>query len=270
MTIVFLHVPKTAGTSLANMLAAHFAPERIYLPEPYGELSSRSADELAAFDFIYGHFDWSQLEAIPGPKKIVSLLREPVSRALSLYWYWRSYTWSEAEKLGSRGIAYAKRLSADEFFAGAPPDVSGNYENVAARQLVGSQYWDPRGNGFTIPNRDVIRICRGHIDEMTFCGTTEDFDASAAAVLKRLGLPFTASRRENVLSVMMHQPAFEPVQPTAPSPELVARLGQLAAIDAELHRYVRRGWPMRRAVLGERIRKMAGRARQRPSSRPSA
>ena len=253
MTVVFLHVPKTAGSSLTGMLTANFAPERIYRPQPHGELKSRAAHELADFDLICGHFDWSEFEAIPGPTQIVSVLREPVQRSLSLYWYWRAHTWAYGvEELGSRGVQYAKSLSPEDFFTTAPPDVRGNFENTVARQLAGAGYWK-LDTGFTIPDREVARICRGHIDQMRFCGVTEHFDATAAAILRRLGLPATASRRENTLTQQMQVPGYETVAPTPPSADLVARLRQLTAIDSHLYHYVRRRWPMRRAVLSHSI-----------------
>ena len=254
--MVFLHVQKTAGSSLAGMLAANFAPERVYLPEPHGELKGRSPQALADFDFVYGHFEWSELVAIPGPKRIVSLMREPVQRALSLYWYWRAHTWAYGvEALGSRGVEFAKTLSPEAFFETAPPDVLGNFDNAVARQLAGADCWK-LDRGFTLPDREVASLCRRHIDEMVFCGVTEHFDASAAAILRRLALPAAASRRENTLVRQMRLPGYEPVTPTPPSPALVSRLRALTAIDSHLYRYVRRRWPMRRAVLSHAVRNL--------------
>jgi hypothetical protein len=254
VTVVFLHVPKTAGSSLANMLAANFAPERVYRPKLHGELKVQAAHELAEFDFIGGHFDWSELAAIPGPIQIVSLLREPVQRALSLYRYFRAHTWAfGVEELGSRGVEFAKSLNMDEFFATAPPDVLGGFENAVARQLAGAGCWK-LDRGFTIPDREVARICRRHIDQMSFCGVTEHFDATTAAILRSLALPATASLRENTLTELMQAPGFEAVAPTPPSADLMARLRRLTAIDSHLYHYVRRRWPMRRAALSHAIR----------------
>jgi len=253
LTVVFLHVPKSGGTSLANMLASHFAPERVYHPEPR-ELGSRSAAELSGYDLIYGHCAWSELGQVAQPARIVSLLREPVGRALSLYWYWRAHTWEYGvEELGSRGVQFAKTLDPETFFAEAPPDVLGTVENAAARQLVGAEYW--RMNvGFNIPDREVIRICRSRIDAMTFCGLTEAFDASATAIFRRLGLTATASRKDNTLTGQALAPGFEAVRRTSPSQALLARLGDLTALDAELHRYVRRRWRMRWAEAAHMLR----------------
>lgn len=266
MTVVFLHVPKTAGTSLAGMLAANFAPERVCRAEPHGELKGRTAHELGEFDFIYGHFDWSDLEAIPGPKQIVSVLRDPIQRSLSLYWYWRAHTWAYGvEELGSRGVQYAKSLSPEDFFTTAPPDVRGNFENTVARQLAGAGYWK-LDTGFTIPDREVVDICRRHINQMSFCGVTEHFDATTAAILRRLQLPATASRRENTLMQQVQIPGFETVTPTPPSAELTASLLRLTAIDSDLYHYVRRRWPMRRAVLSHAIRSLGRGVRHAPEA----
>jgi Sulfotransferase family len=256
VTVVFLHVPKTAGSSLASMLAANFAPERVYTPKLHGELKVRAAHDLADFDFISGHFDWSELAAIPGPMQIVSLMREPVQRALSLYWYLRAHTWAYGvEEIGARGVEFAKSLNMGEFFATAPPDVLGGFDNAVARQLAGAECWK-LDRGFTIPDREVARICRRHIDQMRFCGVTEHFDATAAAILRSLELPATASRRENTLAELMGVPGFETVPLTPPSADLMARLRRLTAIDSHLYHYVRRRWPMRHAVLSHAMRRL--------------
>ncbi|HEV7158498.1 MAG TPA: hypothetical protein VGN38_09105 [Caulobacteraceae bacterium] len=253
MSVVFLHLPKSAGSSLANMLAAHFAPEAIYRPEPR-ELGGRSREELAGYGLIHGHCQWSELAAIPRPVRIVSLMREPLARALSLYWYWRAHTWAYGvEEISSRGVQFAKTLSMEAFFGEAPPDVMGNFENAVARQLVGAEYL-AMNTGFTIPDQEVIRICRAHLDAMVFCGLTERFAASAAAILGRLGLPASATRADNTLAGQMLAPGFETVRPTPPSPALLARLRDLNAIDAALYRHVRDGWRMRLASAAQAMR----------------
>ena len=267
MTVIFLHIPKTGGASLANMLAGHFAPGGVYNPQ-VREIGDRPPGDVNGYDFIFGHLDWSELAAIASPVQIISMLREPVSRALSVYWYWRAHSWAYGvEQLGSRGVECAKTLSPEDFFHIAPPDVLGNIENTAARQLVGAEYWT-LNTGFTIPDAEVIRICRRHIDEMAFCGVTEHFEATAAAVMRTLGLPPTPSRRDNVFANLTKDPNFEAVVPTPPSPALMARIRAMTAIDAALHRYAARRWPTRWAVLSQALSGLSGAAGRLGNPRP--
>ncbi len=91
MTCVFLHVPKTAGTTIHNLLIQHFKPEEI-CPERFDNISSYTPNEISGFKLFSAHACFSHLNSIPGPKKIFSIFREPVDRLISQYQFWHSHS----------------------------------------------------------------------------------------------------------------------------------------------------------------------------------
>jgi len=84
--VVFIHVQKTGGTSLRRALSKHFPAEEI-CEERFNKLREWAPEELNRYRLFAGHFSFSSLTHIPGPKIIITLLREPRARLLSYFNY---------------------------------------------------------------------------------------------------------------------------------------------------------------------------------------
>lgn len=82
--IVFLHIPKTGGTSLAAALKRNFRPEQVVGTSDLAAVGGTDGPGL-----VHGHFlfDAEQIDRLGGTP--VTVLRHPVDRVISLYYYWR-------------------------------------------------------------------------------------------------------------------------------------------------------------------------------------
>ena len=92
--ILFLHLPKTGGISLSTALVERFPKSAVYhvvgkLGRPpalsphqgtCSEFRALPVAQRARFGCIVGHFHLAEAlhEAIPGPARYVTLLRDPV------------------------------------------------------------------------------------------------------------------------------------------------------------------------------------------------
>lgn len=95
-TTVFLHIPKTAGTSV-RILFEHNCPRRRLLrvyPEhlpnwsiTQAELASLPAAQLAGIEVVFGHFPFGIHRHLPRPGRYVTVLRDPVERVVSHYYH---------------------------------------------------------------------------------------------------------------------------------------------------------------------------------------
>ncbi len=85
--MVFIHIPKTAGLTLRAILANHFHCDEIY-PNPNEVFGPHrcSLEELAKYRLFNGHYVYSIGERLRNPH-YVTMLRDPVSRIISLYGY---------------------------------------------------------------------------------------------------------------------------------------------------------------------------------------
>jgi hypothetical protein len=112
--IAFLHIPKTAGTTLDSILAHRYSPNERYkiamrgitLMVPRFQLLPKrliSPSTLRNFKAllkdrhdlreIHGHFDMSLCKFLPSNAELITVLRDPVERAISHYYHYRSHRW---------------------------------------------------------------------------------------------------------------------------------------------------------------------------------
>jgi hypothetical protein len=107
--LAFMHIPKTSGTALMSALAASLNPSAVVMGFDhclFGSFSSfstfsvseqrriyRSSNDLpTGKELIMGHFAFSTLrEAYPNAQ-IFTVLRDPISRVLSHWLFWRQHT----------------------------------------------------------------------------------------------------------------------------------------------------------------------------------
>lgn len=129
--LVFLHLPKTAGTSLRAALARHFRPEEVFRPEGLADWGEALADP-GRYRFWAGHMPFSLVALIPPPVFVVTLLRDPVERILSLYTFWRRHADPARPHL-----RVAMECDLEGFLASAEPAVRNGTDNHVARLLHG-------------------------------------------------------------------------------------------------------------------------------------
>ncbi len=84
--LVFLHVPKTAGTSFTAVLDARFREEEICPAYYWKELFAIPRERLQAYRLVRGHFEYAVTELLRDVR-IITMLRDPVARTVSHYRY---------------------------------------------------------------------------------------------------------------------------------------------------------------------------------------
>ena len=111
--VAFVHIPKTAGTTLNSILAHEYSPDETYeimmrgmslrvpktimLPRPVISFSKIHRLKSALrhrqrLRLIRGHFDLSLGKLLPPDTQFFTLLRNPVERAISHYHHYHRLT----------------------------------------------------------------------------------------------------------------------------------------------------------------------------------
>ncbi len=96
-TLIYLHLPKCGGTTLNRLIEWEYPIHRIYSVDPsffrwsYYSLLRWSPRRLARLRVIKGHMPFGIHQRIPGPSTYITVLREPVERVISEYYFARHY-----------------------------------------------------------------------------------------------------------------------------------------------------------------------------------
>ena len=241
-TCIFLHIPKTAGMTLRQIIERNYRRANRYLiplppaafdqgpradgdgnpgdpsrPTPSPDTEIRKLARLPEerkrnLRIVYGHTVFGVHEVLPGPCAYVTMLREPVGRVLSTYYYLR-----RRKDLWVHDAAI--RLSLDEYAQGPMVQESGNMQTRIVAGAFGSA-----GRC----TEETLDHAKRNIEE-TFAavGLTERFDESVLLWGKVLGW-----RKLHYVSKNVARPRRD-----SPSPEAIRAIEDANAFDAELYRF---------------------------------
>jgi Galactose-3-O-sulfotransferase len=92
--LIFLHVPRTAGSTLHRILARQYPPETVhteelFMPSEVEAFAARPEETRARIRLLKGHMAFGLHQVLPGPSRYFSMVRDPVDRLVSYYYYIR-------------------------------------------------------------------------------------------------------------------------------------------------------------------------------------
>lgn len=189
--LVFVHLPKCAGTATTNALRTALKPQSEYIGlsiSTFGHFNAfdtcsdacrdtivwKASDLPPNADFVYGHLQYQfTKQAYPGHRFLL-LMREPRSRLVSHWLYWRS---NSDEALAPWGEWGEWVKSARQDFAAflSDPRAFSQTDNVAARLLL--QPHPLIRDGELIPEAEFANILpslREALDSIDLVAFTED------------------------------------------------------------------------------------------------
>ncbi|WP_203070151.1 sulfotransferase family protein [Falsiroseomonas ponticola] len=171
---VFLHVPKTAGSSLRTVLSRQYGARHVLYfdlgsgdPRPMPEVAKAVRAGMAGRDIrlVTGHQFLGLHQALREPCHYFTLLRDPVERALSEYFYAFTYPHHAQREAITSGA-----LSPIGYLTGQ------GRGDAQARQIAGRT------------TRPVLEAALANLaDAVLVAGVAEEFDRSLLLMARRLG-----------------------------------------------------------------------------------
>ncbi len=234
--LAFVHIEKCGGTTLHAMLCGQFAPERI-CPERNASLGDWTVNELAAYQLFSGHFDLAYCRSIPGTVRVLTMLREPKARLLSLYRFWKAHR-PDRDRDFYDLLVLARSCSAEAFFA--HPRVT---QHPALRDGMAGQLTRSDSVWALLPGHPIIDDPDGTLQQawaaleaMAAFGILEAFEQSRRLFNHRLGLALTPIAPRQVLSDLVRDNAEMVALELEPmTPRLDALLDAMTPIDRPLY-----------------------------------
>jgi hypothetical protein len=242
--IYFLHVPKTAGTTFHGFLSAQFDVNAVCPAHLWHQMIRMTPEEVETYSFIWGHFYAYLHRHVPAPMHYVTLVRDPVERALSHYGHImlhpQHYLHARARQAGSFGAylrdpelattlnnfqvrSYSVDLDPKAIASRLPPMSHGGLELERALETAAP----------TAPIDYLLGIARRRLEQMCFVGITERLDESVRLACHTFG--WQAPRTVDVLNANSERPRA--IDISAADRTL---LRELNAADYELYEHATR------------------------------
>ncbi|GAB5375083.1 MAG: hypothetical protein AcusKO_15450 [Acuticoccus sp.] len=233
--LVFLHIPKCGGTSLSEVLKTNF-PDKEICPHISDALARRSHQELAKWRYFSGHYSKLSVDTVPGPKWVVTLLREPKARVLSLYYFWRAHKDDYIEKHNLGGPRLARQMDLLSFLKSEDLAITRSIRNTMMRTLLTSLQVT---NAAGYVGRDPafsLETALANLARFNYVAFTETMNEDVAMLTRLLGLtPADAAPRTNTFESFSERDAMEPVERETVTPQIEQALNRATRLDRELY-----------------------------------
>lgn len=216
---VFLHVPKTAGMSLHDTLRRQVGDEAVSPSVNASVMTQSEADALAHYDVVVGHISVTDARRFFPGAALLTVLRDPIERSLSWYYYARNFPWAPHED-----VAAAQAHPVEEFFD-LPTDVV--FENIHNRQV--RQLGDHVYN-YTVDLDQALENAKATLDACAWVGRQETLDADLARLADVL--PAVKGASLDQLNVTTTRPSDRAI-----SPSLRESIMRHNAFDQRLYDY---------------------------------
>lgn len=180
--LIFLHIPKAAGSTLHPVLERHYS-KRIYqtisLPEQLEAFKKLPEAERRRIRLLKGHMPFGMHRYLTGHSRYVTLLRHPAERVVSHYYYVKRDRGHYLHPHVSSGMSLADFASSG---------LSGELDNGQVRLLSGHDQDIPCGEC----TRDLLDTSKRNIEDgFAVVGLTERFDESLVLMEIALGWSWT-------------------------------------------------------------------------------
>jgi hypothetical protein len=200
---IFVHVPKTAGSSINEYFSSFIGSRRSakYVPvdkfrgDAYdAEVSDEGIRKARGAQFVTGHIDWQTVESIRQPHAFIfSILRDPAERLLSNYHYMHRI--DENNLPGKDVLKKLKSLTFEEFCTSDDPEVLYSTNNYMVRQLSG------RINGtagLEAPFGELLEQALKNLATMDYVGFQQTLDRDFHDLVQKTGFPLLRLPKENI------------------------------------------------------------------------
>ena len=242
--VFFLHIPKTAGTTLRMALDRCFDTQDI-LPSCLQErFIQYTPEDIKPYKFIRGHFKYPLLmNKVHNRPFLITIVRDPVEQYISFFEQWKRKTKELRENQESlkNEIKYFEQTDLEAFLQKPSPIIEKVFINNQTRHLaqkVGMKYSRER----FIYDPEVLENAKNLISDMTCIGSVERLQESYYLISYFLSIPPIVDQTR--LNAAPERPEQKSI-----SKESLDQIGEYVKMDLEIYN-------MAHSLISERLEQM--------------
>jgi hypothetical protein len=179
--VIFIHIHKTAGTSIVNHLKEFFNPQKTLLHGGFFEIPP---EELGNYKLLTGHFSFGRIQQLLADSYSFTFLRDPVERVLSFYSFWKE---RPAKQFPISEIIQKNDLAA--FVNYMDPEVCQAIDNHQTWQLAYTYLNFAREKYKHVSVDEILGKAKENLDALNFVGFKETFADDFQHIMFDLDLP---------------------------------------------------------------------------------
>lgn len=233
----FFHIPKTAGSTLVDILEDYFHHREICPAYYTYELNDFSFDELSSFRLFRGHIDYHVLcRYLKKAPQTITFLRHPVDHAISIFSHLKRKT---DEEYLEQEIQAVRQMNLEKFIFQPDRIINLDYSNLQLRTLIANSELDLAtlrspsllAADSSVPtDRDLLDYGKKLLAAFFFVGVAERFEDGLLLLSYHFGLrplefiPF--------INVSHNKPAKDSI-----APEVYEQIAWKSSLDFELYKF---------------------------------
>jgi len=254
--LYFLHIQKTAGTTLLSTLRNNFDYDSILYPRGWRDLFEKMPENFSHYRLVTGHFGYSMSIMLPRKPIFITMLRDPVDRVISDYGFFLDR--ERAQKDGQ-----LKKASLEDLINN--PDTRWNFTNIQTRHIgLDRDELSLRNllmrNSFGLisrwinyrlpddpPDDRLLEIAMKRLSEFAFVGLVERFEESLFLLCYTFGWrPVRNVTKKNVTSNKIRRDQL--------SKTVLESISECNRLDRELYRYAQQLFESRYSLMVQELK----------------
>ena len=186
--LYYLHIPKTAGTSLISIIDSYFERKKVLGAHAWKELLPKMPIDFKKYKFVRGHFGYGIYRILPKKPIYITMLRDPKEIIISSYKMLQRQSFEAKRYSIPQDKAISELLTDPKIrplknvqthYIAVDLDVLSRAKGMGMDELA--DYQPEEHDYFLFPkisDEKLLKIAKQHLSDFTFVGLTEKMEES--------------------------------------------------------------------------------------------